>query len=160
MAIMDGLATYEIIKTGFTIFIMCLFLCCAVGLTINNLSKNYISTKNCNITSNVDKSQILTYTVDKQYTQQINPTITTNNNVSTKNYAYQNGPCTLYYPSANPSVYSVNSNPTTVSEIIAGILCCLTILTFLWFLFLRSHRGVAGVVGGIDVANTAFRILR
>ena len=154
---MEGLASYEIFKTGLSLFFMILFLCCAIGLVIYSINQNYVPTTICNVTTNSDKSQIVTYSVDnKQYVKNIPAVVTNNNNVTTTNSAYPSGSCTFYYPKANPNSnsYGVNTNPTTMSEIIAGVLCFITLLMFIWFNFLRANRGVAGVVGGLDAAET------
>jgi hypothetical protein len=161
MAIMQGLATYEIYKTGFTIFIMILCFCCAIGVTIYNFNQNYLSTSKCNIVLGSGQSEILTYDVnDKTYVQTIPPSVTTNKNVTTVTPAYKTGACTLYYKSADPNAYSVNYNPTTVSGIVAAILCCLAILTAGWFLVLRANPELAGVMGGINAATSVISSVR
>jgi hypothetical protein len=165
MAVMDGLASYEIFKTGLSLFFMILFLCCAIGLVIYTINQNYVPTIICNVTTNSDKSQILTYTINnKQYVRNVQPISSRNNdtNVVTTHSQYPDGKCTLYYPSANPDSisYGVNTNPTTITEIIAGVLCFITILMFIWFNFLRANRGVAGVVGGLDAAQTVVGMFR
>lgn len=158
MSLMQGLASYEIYKTGFIIIIMLCSLCCAVSMTINNFLKNYQKTDKCNIKLNSDKTEILTYTVSKEHIKNI-PSVTTTDNkthVTTTLPKFNEGPCTVYYPKNNHEEYNVNNNPTIITGIISGIICCLAFLTFLWFLFLRSNREVAGVVGGIDAAHTIF----
>jgi hypothetical protein len=157
MSVMDGLASYQIFKTGISLFFMVLFLCCSIGLVIYTINQNYVSTTICNVTTNPDKSQILNYTINKkEYVRNIPVVTTNNNNVITTHAAYTDGKCTLYYPKATPDSisYGVNTNPTTISLIVAGVLCFITILMFLWFNFLKDNRGVAGVVGGIDAAQT------
>ncbi len=154
---MDGLASYKIFKSGFQLFLVIAFLCFAIGLVIHSMSQNYISTSICNITENPDKSEILKYTVNnKEYTKNIPPATVRNNNVTTTTTTHQVGKCTLYYPSADPNSdsYGVNSNPTTMTLIMAGGLCLITIGMFLWFNFLKSNRNVAGVFGGIDAAQS------
>jgi hypothetical protein len=159
MGLMDGLATYEIWKTGFGIFVMVLLLCGAVWMAIRSSKKHYLSTTMCNITNDSDKTQTLTYTVDsKQYVKTIPPTIVTKNNVSTSNYTWPVGSCKLYYASADPNDYSVNSNPATIFKIISVVLFVISIGAVLWFLFLRSHKEVAGVVGGIDASQSVLSI--
>jgi len=156
---MEGLASYEIFKTGFFMLIMICCFCCAIYLTIYNINLHYVSTPG-NITLNADKlTETLVYTVNsKQYTQTITPTTSTStvNNISTTTTrpTYSVGSCTVYYPSNTPESYSVNVNPTSMAEIFTGVTCCLSICMLLWFLFLRSNRDVAGVVGGIDAAET------
>lgn len=160
---MDGLATYEIIKTGFMLFIIVLLLVGAIGITIYNINKNYISTTNCNVVSSTDGSytQTVTYTVANQkYVKNIPANIVQNNNQQQISFAYPPGICTLYYASADPNNYSVNANPTFISTIISGVLFLVSLLGFLWFTFLRSNRNVAGVMGGIDVAETVFKFGR
>lgn len=162
---MEGLATYQILKTGFMLLIIIIFFGLAVWLVFHNISLNYLSTPICNIT-NVDenaKKQKLVYNVNsKEYVKDIEPrsNLDTKTNVTTYSYAYPTGQCTLYYPSANPDSFSVNSNPTTVSFIMAGILLIITILGVIWFLFLRSNKDFAGVIGGIDVADSLITRIR
>ena len=163
MSVMEGLASYQIFKTGFYLFFIILFLCCAIGLAIYSLNLNYVPTSFCNVTTNTDKSQTLTYVINnKQYVRPISAVITRNNNVDTKSSYYPDGKCILYYPKENPDSinYSVNSNPATMSQVVAGILCFITLLMVLWFSFLRTNRGVAGVVGGLDVAHTVAGFFR
>lgn len=158
---MDGLATYQIIKTGFFLFLIVLFLCIAIGLVFYNLSKNYLSTTICDIKSipNSNFQQTVSYSVNgKAYKQTIQGTTTTTNNVTTTNYAYPEGKCTMYYASANPNDYALNFNPTTASGIFAGVLFIIAILMTLYFIFLRSNKEFAGVMGGIDAAQTAFSV--
>ena len=158
---MDGLATYQIIKTGFFLFLIVLFLCIAIGLVFYNLSKNYLSTTICEIKSipNSNFQQTVTYSVNgKAYKQTIPGTTTTTNNVTTTNYAYPEGKCTMYYASANPNDYSLNFSPTTASGIFAGVLFVIALLMTLYFIFLRSNKEFAGVMGGIDAAQTAFSV--
>ena len=163
MAVMDGLASYQIFKTGITLFFMILFLCCAIGLVIYTINQNYVPTTICNVTTNTDKSQILTYTINnKQYVRNVPAVTTNNNNVVTTHSAHTDGKCTLYYPKETPDSisYGVNTNPATISQIIAGVLCFITLLMFLWFNFLKANRGVAGVVGGLDAAQTVANMFR
>lgn len=160
MSVMSGLAGYEIFKTGAFLVLMSCFLFCAVGLLISNYNKNYTSTTICNIISNPitptsNHEQTLTYSVNGiQYVKIIPGISTTVNKVTTINYAYPEGNCTLYYASSNPNDYSITYNPTTISGIGAGILLFLIILIYLWLSFLRSNQDVAGVVGGISVAKS------
>jgi hypothetical protein len=161
MSLMDGLATYQIIKTGFFLFLIVLFLCIAIGLVFYNLSKNYLSTTICDIKSipNSNYQQTVSYLVNgKAYKQTIPGTTTTTNNVTTTTYAYPEGKCTMYYASANPNDYSLNFSPTTASGIFAGVLFVIALLMTLYFIFLRSNKEFAGVMGGIDAAQTAFSV--
>lgn len=161
MSVMSGLASYEIIKTGVILFILVVCFCIFLYLTIRDLNKNYISTSMCNIKSNTDNTQILTYTVDNQtYTKNIPPSTTTQNNQTTIKPTYPEGSCTLYYASKDPNDYNVNSDPTTVMTIISVVILIIVIIIFIWLLFLRSNREVAGVVGGIDVVSSVFRFAR
>lgn len=158
---MDGLATYQIIKTGFFLFLIVLFLCIAIGLVLYNLSKNYLSTTICNIKSipNSNFQQKVTYSVHgKVYEQTIQGVTTTNNNITTMNYAYPEGNCTLYYASANPNDFALNFSPTFASGIFAGILFVVAIFMTIYFVLLRSNKNFAGVMGGIDAAQTAFSV--
>jgi hypothetical protein len=157
MGIMDGLATYQIIKSGFGLAFIVLLLFIAIVFTINNMKKKYLSTTVCNIKSipNSNYDQKLTYTVNGQNYEYIIPGVTTTtNNVTTRNYANREGNCTLYYPKKNPEEYSLNYNPTTVSTIFAVVLFIIAIMSGIWFLFLRSNREFAGVMGGISAADT------
>lgn len=160
---MDGLATYEIMKTGFALFVIVLLLAGAIGLTIYNINKHYISTTECNVVSSTDGTftQTVTYTVNNiKYVKNIPANIIDINNQRTMNFAHPPGTCTLYYASADPNTYSLNSNPTLISTIASGVLFVIAILGFLWFTFLRSNKNVAGVMGGIDAAQTVFNFGR
>jgi len=157
MGIIDGLATYQIIKSGFGLAFLVLLLFIAIVFTINNMKKKYLSTTVCNIKSipNSNYDQKITYTVNGKNYEYIIPGVTTTiNNVTTRNYANREGNCTLYYPKKNPEEYSLNYNPTTVSSIFVVVLLIFTIFSALWFLFLRSNREFAGVVGGISAADS------
>ena len=162
--VMSGLATYQIIKTGFGIFFIILLLCGAIYMVYYTHKKNYQVASRCNITSNTDDNQVtqsLTYIIQGETYNKIVPAqITTQNNISTKRYAHSDGSCKLYYAGANPNDYSVNANPSTVSKIIAGVLFFFAILSIGWFIFLRANRDVAGVVGGIDAASTVAGMFR
>jgi ATP-dependent Zn protease len=163
MDLMDGLATYQIIKTGFAIFILVIFLLISVNLFFYNMNQNYQSSTICNVTSSIDGSftQTLTYTVNnKVYNKIVQPAINVHNNIATKNYQYPEGLCTIYYPQNNPDAYSLNINPTTASQIIAGILLVIVIFASLWFMFLRSNKNVAGVFGGIGASRDILSIFR
>jgi len=157
MSIAEGLASYEIYKSAAGLFLIVLFLCISVGIVIYNITQNYVSTSNCSVTTNPDKSQVVTYTVNgTQYLKNAPPLTTTNNNVTTINSPYTEGSCILYYPSANPNTYSVNSNPTVVSGWIAAALLVLSLLSYAWFSFVKSNKNVAAVAGGINIAQTIF----
>jgi hypothetical protein len=155
--IMDGLATYEIIKSGFGLAFMVLLLIIGIVFAIYNMKKKYLSTTVCNIKSipNSNYDQKLTYTVnDKNYEYIIPGVTTTIKNVTTRKYAHREGNCTLYYPKKNPEEYIINYNPTTGSTIFVVVLLIFTIISALWFLFLRSNREFAGVMGGVSVADS------
>jgi len=154
MAVMQGLASYQIFKTGGILFLVLILFCVSIYFTISNINKHYTETTICNIKTNSDKSQIVTYTVNsKTYLKNIPPSEKTINNVKTIEPTYTEGNCKLYYASNNPDDYSINFNPTIASEIFAGIMFVILIVVFIWFSFLRSHREFAGVVGGIDIAD-------
>lgn len=158
---MEGLATFEIWKTGFGILIIGLLLCGAIWMALNSRKKHYILTTDCNITNNNDmnKSQTVTYTVDgKKYVKNVPGTTVTQNHVSSSQYTWPEGSCKLYYALADPNDYSINSNPATVFTIVSVVLLVICIGTIIWFLFLRSHKEVAGVVGGIDAAQSVLSI--
>jgi len=118
------------------------------------MSKNYQKTEGIINTNTSNQTQTLTYTVDKEYIKIIPFQITNINNVTTSNPVYQTGNCIVYYAKNNPNDYNINTNPVFILEIASGFLCLLVIIGILWFLFLRSNRGVAGVLGGIDAAQT------
>lgn len=163
MDVMDGLGTYALLKTGLTIFVLIILFLISIYLIYHNLQQNYQSSTICSIKSSTDQSftQTVTYTADNiVYTNVVAPIVNVSNNVSTKTYAYPEGLCTVYYPKNNPESYSLNANPTTVSQIIAGILFIIVILSSLWFMFLRSNKNVAGVVGGIDAAQSILDVFR
>lgn len=156
---MDGLASYEVFKTGAILVVLFICFCISIGLAIYNYNKHYTSSSNCNIVNSNDGffTQKATYVVNGQnYIKTIQPNVSrnSNSNIDTKNYANADGPCTAYYPDGFPNEVSINSNPFIVSEIIAGILFIIVFFGIIWFSFLRTHRNVAGVVGGIDVAQT------
>jgi ATP-dependent Zn protease len=163
MEVMDGLATYQLIKTGITVFVFIILLLVSFYLIYYNTQQNYQSSTICKITSSTDGSftQTVTYTVNnKVYTKSVPAVVNTDKGVSTKNFQYTAGLCTVYYPKNNPDAYSLNIDPTTVSQIIAGILFVIVILMSFWFMFLRSNRKVAGVVGGIDAARNILGIFK
>jgi hypothetical protein len=160
MKLMDGLATFEIFKTGFFIFIILIFFGFSIFLLINSIQKNYVSTTICNVVSNKDSSftQTVTYTVNNDnYTQIIPANMKTVNNITKLSYAHPEGQCTLYYSKKDPKIYSVNSNPVKNNIIIVGVVLVIGVLVVLWFLFLRSNRQFAGIMGGIDIASSIFR---
>jgi hypothetical protein len=149
----DGLATYEIIKTGFFVLIIVYCMYSALGLTIYNFTLNYVSTPGT-IKLNLDNvSQTLTYVVNnKLYTHTIAPIY--NDKTHTSSPAHRIGTHTIYYTSANPLSYSIGTNPTIVTSICSCVLCIFAGFALAWFLFLRSNKEVASVVGGISAANT------
>ena len=157
MAVMQGLASYEILKTGGILFLVFIIFCGSIYFVVSNFNKNYISTTICNIKTNQNLSQTVTYTVNnKSYTKNIQPSESTVNNVKTLKPAHTEGNCTLYYSTNNPDDYSINFNPTVGSGIFSGVMFIVLIVVFIWFSFLRTHREVAGVYGGISVANNVF----
>lgn len=152
---MDGLATFELIKTGFMIFIFFIITCLVLYFFIIDYNQNYESTTGT-IIQNRDLSVTLTYTVaGKTYTQQIPPIITqANQNAPARSsYAYPAGPNLVYYSRKNPNIFNVGTNPTTMTGIGLAVAIFLLVGSILWFLFMRANRNVAGVVGGIDVAH-------
>ena len=155
MAISEGLATYEILKTGFFVFVIIIILCIGISLTFYNMNLNYISTEGT-ITLNTDQlTETLIYFVnDKQYTQKILPITNNNNKIITTQPAYPIGSCIVYYSKTNPNVYNINSNPTIISGIISSVLCVIATIALLWLLFLRNNRDVATVMGGINIVNS------
>jgi len=166
MAIMNGLAMYEIIKTGFFFLLLLICFSGSIGITTYNVNLNYTSTTG-KITLNADGLyQTLTYIVDnKEYYQTIKPITTTQKNASQQNIttsvpAFPVGPCKLYYSKSDPNKYSINYNPTIISGIGASVLCCLSLFTLLWLLFLRQNKDVAGVVGGISAASNIANIIK
>ena len=157
---MNGLAMYEIIKTGFFFFILLICFCGSIGITTYNLNLNYIFTTG-EITLNSDGLyQTLTYTVDnKEYSQTISPITNTYQNASKQNItttvpAFPVGPCKLYYSKSDPNKYSINYNPTIISGIGASILCCLSFFTLLWLLFLRENKDFASVIGASSLTSS------
>ena len=152
---MDGLATFELIKTGFMIFIFFIITCLILYFFITYYNQHYESTTGT-IIQNKDFSETLTYTVEgKTYTQIIPPSITqaTQNAPVISSYAYPAGNIVVYYSRKNPNVFNFGTNPTTMAGIGLGISVFLLVGSIIWFLFMRANRNVAGVVGGIDVAH-------
>jgi ATP-dependent Zn protease len=151
--VMQGLADYEIIKSGISVVVILYLLCSAVSFLIYSMSKNYQKTEGIINTNTSNQTQTIIYTVDKEYIQIVPFQITNINNVTTSNPVYQTGNCIVYYAKNNPNDYNINTNPVLVLKIASGFLCFLVIIGILWFLFLRSNKGVAGVLGGINAAN-------
>ena len=152
---MDGLATFEIIKTGFMIFVLFIITCFVLYFFITDYNQHYESTTGT-IIQNKDFSQTLTYTVEgKTYTQLIPPSITqaTQNAPPISSYTYPAGKNVVYYSRKNPDIFNVGTNPTTIMGIGLAISVLLLVGSIIWFLFMRENRNVAGVVGGIDVAH-------
>jgi len=161
MGVFEGLGAYAIFKQAITLILLIICLGISVYFTIVNINKNYVSTQICNIKSNPDKTQVLTYVANGvQFTKNINSVTQTSNNVTTVNYAYSEGRCKLYYPSANPDEYYLTYNPTTVLEIITVVLFIIFLLSILFFVFLTSSPEGAGVVGGIEAAGDLFSLAR
>ena len=159
---MDGLATFELIKTGFMIFVFFMITCLVLYFFITDYNQHYESTTGT-IIQNRDSSETLTYTVKgKTYSQQIPPIITqaTQNAPAIITYAYPAGTNVVYYSRTNPNVFNVGSNPTTIMGIGLIISVILLVGSIIWFLFMRSNRNVAGVVGGIDVAHGLIGAIR
>jgi|694.fasta_scaffold135885_3 hypothetical protein len=160
MNLIDGLAGYEILKTGLGLVIIICFLLSAIYFAISSYSKNYQSI-NGTITSNtIQKTQTLTYTVNnKLYTQNIPFTIKTENNQQILTPTYSDGNCTVYYAGSNPDDYSVNMNPLYFSGIGSSVLCIIALLSSIWLYFLYTHKEVAGVIGGIDAASSVTNMM-
>lgn len=159
---MDGLATFELIKTGFMIFIFFIITCLVLYFFIIDYNQNYESTTGT-IVQNRDLSETLTYTVSgKTYTQQIPPIITqaNQNAPAITSHAYPAGPNLVYYSRKNPNIFNVGTNPTTMTGIGLAVSVVLLVGSIIWFLFMRSNRNVAGVVGGIDVAHGLIGAIR
>ena len=149
---MNGLATYEIMKTGFQLLIIFCLLSSAIYCLINSFFKNYQQIQGNIVTTT--NNQVLTYTVDKQYTQMIPFTTTTTNNITTSKPTFPDGTCTVYYAKTNPTDYSVNSNPLFISEIFTAVLCFIAIIMSLFLLFLSKNKDAAGVLGGVNIASS------
>jgi len=156
---LEAFGSYELLKTGFYIIMMCSFFCAASLVVTTTILTNYESVPG-NITLNADKlTETLIYTVNgKQYTKTINPIATTNNNITTTIPALNIGSCTVYYVSGDPDNYSINFNPKNIKVLFTSTICCLItcalICSISWFTFLRSNPGAAGVIGGIDATDT------
>lgn len=161
---MKGLATYQLIKLSGILYISVCFLCSGMYFLISNISKNYQKTQG-NIITNKNNTQTLTYTVNNiLYTQNIPftlQTVDTKTNITTPPHAqFIDGQCTVYYAQNNPNDYNVNTNPLFMSQILTGVLCCFSCFSCLSFIFFYKNREVAGVVGGIDVANSFIRNIK
>jgi len=161
MAVMKGLATYELIKLGFLIYFVGCFLCCAIYGFVSNMKKNYQKTQG-NIVTNTDNTQTLKYTVNnKEYTRIIpfKPEyIDSKTNVRTPPMAaYTTGSCSVYYQEKDPENYSININPTFMTGVISSILCFVGCFACLSFAFLNKNREVAGVMGGVDIASSLIK---
>jgi len=162
MAIMDGLATFELIKTGFIIFVLFIITCLVLYFFISDYNQDYVST-NGTIIQNKDFSETLTYTVaGKTYTQIIPPSMTqANQNTPARiSYAYPAGNNVVYYSRKNPNIFNVGNNPTTMTGIGLAIVVLFLVGSIIWFLIMRANRNVAGVVGGIDVAHGLIGAIR
>lgn len=152
-SIASGLGKYEIIKTGFSVFILICCMYIAVGLTARNLLLNYVSTTGTIALNSDNISETLTYKVNnKIYTHIIEAKYNDKTKISTP--AHYVGEHKIYYSNNNPNIYSIGTNPTLLTSGCSVCLCILAGFAFAWFLFLRSNREVASVVGGISAANT------
>lgn len=174
MSIFSGLATYEIYKTGFMVFIIYISFMLSSGCLFYNGFKNYQKIEGTITTNEKEKYQTLTYFIDKEYSHKIFYTInnnkSTNNNTSVNNNAsanvnvstnnstvsspqYTDGKYTVYYPKDKPEEYNLSYNPFYINIVITIIYLIIVIIGFMYFYFLRSNRDVAGVIGGLDVAS-------
>ena len=152
--IAKGLSTYELLQTGFFIFIIILCLIGSISLVFYNMSLNYVKTTG-KITLNSDNiTQTLTYSVNNQEYHQTLQSVLDKNNHPT--LTHNVGSCTVYYSSSKPNNYSINVNPTFTSEVIAGILLIIAILASLWFYFLYTHPDYAAVLGGINAVKSIY----
>ena len=69
---LDALATFEIIKVGLTTLLFVCIFCSAIYGVISSMRKNYQKTSGNITTDDVNKKQIITYTVEgKEYTQSV-----------------------------------------------------------------------------------------
>lgn len=153
--IFNGFGTITLVSAGFSFFIMFYSLLCAIGYMINSILKNYKNIQGNIKTNAIEKNQILTYFVDKEYTQ-ILPFSTTkqnNNSASISSPAYNNGPCTVYYLENNPDDYYINYNPSLIFGGITSIICILTLFSGIYFYFLYTNPNAAGVIGGLQAIN-------
>ena len=157
MAIMNGLGTYATSQAGIGLFVIILIFLSSIGFLYYSLSKNYQKVKGFIKTDNESKIQILKYVADQEYTKIIYFSTTTtknkNENVTTSSPQYPNGECTIYYAKNNPTDIGININPVLMSQICSCVLCILSISSGVWFYFLRKNKNLAGVVGGLSVAN-------
>jgi hypothetical protein len=151
----EGLATFEIMKMGiFIVFIVCLLGSAIYGVT-QNMRKDYHKTTGIITTDDVNGSQSIIYTVDdKEYIQTVLFKTTITNNVTTKTPTHVAGPCTIYYSSKNPNDYSINVSPVLMTKGISIVLCVISILAILYFIFLRKNRNLAGVMGGVNIGTS------
>jgi hypothetical protein len=162
---MSGLASYEILKTGFGSILICCFLSCSIYYLITTLNAKYVSTQDCNIVSNNDGTytQVLTYIVNgKTYTKNIPPVLIKNDITKRTNYNFANpsGKCIAYYSSANPDDVKVNFNPTTIAGLMTGGLACCIIFVCIYLSFLRANPDFAGVMGGISASQNVIGAFR
>lgn len=160
--VMNGLATYEIFKTAGTLIVLILVLFSCTGWTIYNINLNYLSTSGDIKLGPDNLTETLIYNIDGiEYRHIIQPVKTTTNNVTSINPAYTPGPCKVYYPQSNPNQFTISVlSPTTFSKIGVSIVCCLVFFTFIWLMFLRKNKNVAGVIGGVNVAQSVLNPIR
>ena len=150
--IQNGLAQYEILRSGVTVVICLLCICSASFSIFSSYNKHYILTTgtvtNNYSSNNIFTSQTLNYTVDNQkYTFDI--PLTTNNKSKTSRATYQTGNVSVYYSKNNPQIYHVGNNPMILSEIWLCVACILTVFSILWFIFIRKNKDLAAATGGI-----------
>jgi len=154
MSVMDGLASYEILKTGFSIIIMCSILSCAIALLVHMFNLHYVKTPGYITVDPKDPkfNATLTYTInDTNYTRIIEAT--RDKNGTNPRPAYNSGPCTVYYPSSSPYDYSINYNPMWFAELFTCIACCLVVCSIISLIFYINNRELAGVAGGVGIAQ-------
>jgi hypothetical protein len=159
MSILQGLGTFEMLKTGGIIIILILCMCCSLGMAIYT-NVNYVSTTNCNIVLNSDQSETLTYVVNnKTYIESIQPIeiqsapSSAPSSVQTRPF-YPVGGCKLYYNEKDPTKYEVNSSPGNFAIFflgLSGIACCLITFMSIYLVFLRANPEAAGIAGGVGL---------
>jgi hypothetical protein len=154
MSFQNGLATYEIFKTGLSSFLLTICLCFVIGLVIHNATLDYTHASGT-IVSNLDMTQTLKYNVDNnEYIKKIDPINKNINGVNTYSYAHIEGTVDVYYTKKNPNIYSIGINPTNLYMIFTGILGVMLILIAAYLYFLNTHRDAASVLGGISIVSS------
>ena len=149
-----GLETYQLIQTGFIVFIIVLCLIGSIFLLIYNMRLKYTTTSGQIILNPDLINQTLIYTVNKvEYRKTLQSVLDKNNR---RIFTQTVGSCTVYYPSEKPNEFSINVNPTFTSKVIAGILFIISILASLWFYFLYTHPEYTAVLGGINAARSIY----